>query len=99
MRNNSKRFITLLLIGVFGIISLSTPAMAIDKTNGDLDAGRIAVDALLVRPAGLLAIAVGTALFIVTIPFSALGGNKDAVYKKLVVEPVEFTLRRPLGEF
>lgn len=100
MRNVSKRSIIFFIIGALIVIPFSTPTLAADMAaDDDLNAGRIAFDALVVRPLGLFGMAVGAALFIVSIPFSALGGNTEAVYKKLVTEPAEFTLKRPLGDF
>ena len=41
---------------------------------------------------------VGLATFIVTLPFSALGGNIGEAGNTLVVEPAKYTFVRPLGE-
>jgi len=54
---------------------------------------------LLVRPGGAIATAAGISCFIVTLPFSLLGWNVDTAAEKLVVDPVKFTLFRPLGDF
>jgi hypothetical protein len=40
---------------------------------------------------------VGTGFFIITIPFSALGGNTGEAAQKLVVAPTKYTFARPLG--
>jgi hypothetical protein len=58
----------------------------------------MAVDAAIARPLGLCATVVGTALWIVTLPFSALGGNMDEAATQLIVKPARFTFTRPLGE-
>jgi len=42
---------------------------------------------------------VGTAVFIVSLPFSALGGNTKIACQKLVKDPAKFTFKRPLGDF
>ncbi|WP_444679193.1 hypothetical protein [Halomonas sp. E19] len=54
-------------------------------------------DALIARPLLLVATVGGTALFAVTLPFSAMGGNVDAVADTLVKTPAEATFRRCLG--
>ena len=41
---------------------------------------------------------VGAAVFVVTLPFSALGGNVGEAGTKLVKEPFEYAWLRPLGE-
>lgn len=60
--------------------------------------GAMFADGLLVRPLGLCGLVLGTATWIVTLPFSALGGNIGEAGQKLVVEPAQFTFVRPLGE-
>ena len=61
-------------------------------------AGAMTFDILLMRPIGLAASIVGTAIFIVSLPFSGLGGNAEAAAEKLVKEPLFFTFQRPLGQ-
>jgi hypothetical protein len=51
-----------------------------------------------VRPFMLVGTVLTTATFIVTLPFSALGGNVDEAATKLVSEPASYTFVRPLGE-
>jgi ABC-type molybdate transport system permease subunit len=63
------------------------------------DAGEMLADGLVVRPLALGATVIGCATWLVTLPFSALGGNVDEATQKLVVQPAAFTFVRPLGEF
>lgn len=55
-------------------------------------------DGLIVRPLGLAATVVGTAGWIVTLPFSLLGRNAGDAARAMIVEPAAFTFTRPLGE-
>ncbi len=55
-------------------------------------------DGVLVRPLGLGATVLGAAAWVVTLPFSALGGNVGEAGQKLVLDPARFTFTRPLGE-
>ena len=55
------------------------------------------VDAAIARPIGVVTTAVGAAAFVVTLPFSALGGNIDKAADKLVVDPARETFVRCLG--
>lgn len=57
------------------------------------------VDLVAVRPMGLVATLAGSAIFIVSLPFSALGGNTEDAWERLVADPAKFTFKRPLGEF
>lgn len=61
-------------------------------------AGAMAFDVILMRPIGFAATVVGTAIFIVSLPFSALGGNHEAAAETLINEPFFFTFQRPLGQ-
>jgi hypothetical protein len=56
-------------------------------------------DALVVRPVGIAATVFGGSLFIISLPFSALGGNTGEVYQRLVADPARFTFARELGDF
>jgi hypothetical protein len=60
--------------------------------------GTMVVDGLLVRPLGLVATVFGVAAWVVTLPFSALGGNVGEATEDLIVEPARFTFVRPLGD-
>ncbi len=59
----------------------------------------MAVDILAARPIGLAAMVGGAVVFLVSWPFSALGGNSDEAWDTLVVAPTQYTFRRPLGVF
>jgi hypothetical protein len=56
-------------------------------------------DLVFVRPLGIVAVAVGSVFFIVSLPFSLLGGNSKDAAQKLVYDPANFTFSRPLGDF
>jgi hypothetical protein len=65
----------------------------------DIVGGKMAADGLVVRPLGACATIIGGAIFIVSLPFSALGGNTKPAYDALLADPFKFTFNRPLGEF
>lgn len=54
-------------------------------------------DLVIARPAGVLVTALGTAAFVVSLPFSALGGNVGEAAEHLVVGPAKATFVRCLG--
>lgn len=95
-----KKTVTYLLITSLILIPFSTAAFAQSREMKDEDIrGKMVVDVLLVRPLGIVATVFGIGLFIVSSPFSAMGGNINAAGEKLVIEPGRFTFTRPLGEF
>jgi hypothetical protein len=61
--------------------------------------GVMTVDFALCRPLGLVAMLGGTVIFVLSSPFSAIGGNIDEAWDSLVVSPAEYTFTRPLGQF
>tara|TARA_R110001592_G_scaffold319724_3_gene597493 strand:- start:21969 stop:22325 length:357 start_codon:yes stop_codon:yes gene_type:complete len=54
-------------------------------------------DAFFVRPVMLVTTVIGTAIFIVSSPFAALGGNIGESFEQLVQGPFETTFVRCLG--
>jgi hypothetical protein len=66
-----------------------------EENNG----GKMAVDVVLVRPLSFVASVLGAGLFVVALPFSALGGNVGPAWRKMVAAPGRYTFSRPLGEF
>ncbi len=58
----------------------------------------ILVDALVLRPLGFAAFAVGLVGSLFTLPFAATSNSGDVVGKELIVEPFQYTFTRPLGD-
>ncbi|WP_104204330.1 hypothetical protein [Billgrantia saliphila] len=79
------------------VASLAATAQEPQRLEPRPSGGAMIADALIARP--LLAVATlgGTALFVVSLPFSALGGNVDAAAETLVKTPAQATFRRCLG--
>lgn len=65
------------------------------ETTGEI----VAADALLARPVGIAATAVGAVLYAVTLPFTLIAGGEDAVRERLVEDPANYTFTRCLGDF
>ena len=99
MNGTLKRLIVLLTVLALVAVPCTTCFAQGLEADDDIIAGKMAGDALVVRPLGLCATVIGGALFIVSLPFSALGGNTGPAYESLVVDPFEFTFNRPLGDF
>ena len=81
---------------VLAIILTSVPALADD---GASVATAMVADVVIARPAGILAIVLGTAVFVVALPFAALSRSIEPVAETLVVAPFKFTFTRPVGDF
>jgi hypothetical protein len=55
------------------------------------------IDLVVLRPFGLVATALGTAVFIASLPFTLPTLSVKQAAKKLIVEPAKYTFARPLG--
>lgn len=75
---------------------IAFPAMAAEPEDGPRWENMVA-DAVIARPFGLVATVGGSALFVVTLPFSAAGGNVKQAADTLVVGPARETFVRCLG--
>lgn len=75
------------------------PAMALDdyEDRASPSGGAMVADALLARPLLAVATVAGAGVFLVSLPFSALGGNVDEAATTLIRTPAEATFRRCLG--
>jgi hypothetical protein len=98
MRRWKKKWLVLFVATVF-IIVTGLPVSAEEQQGWSQEptAAAMIADVVFVRPVGIVACAVGTVFFIVSLPFSALGGNTPEVFDKLMAEPAKFTFVRPLG--
>jgi hypothetical protein len=54
-------------------------------------------DALVARPVGLGSMIVGSAAFVVSLPFSIPSGSVGNAFDKMVKEPTGYTFKRCLG--
>jgi hypothetical protein len=77
------------------IMALSTSPVSAYETS-DID---IIADVFFARPGGIAAIVTGSAVFVLALPFSLPTRSVDVVGRRLVLDPVEFTFCRPVGDF
>lgn len=100
MHKIAKRSMVFFLVAALVFIPFTTSALAKSEALSESNsAGGMAVDLLLVRPVGVVSVVLGSAVFLVALPFSVLGGNTGEAAKKLIADPVKFTFKRPLGDF
>lgn len=90
----------------FLILSLTISPLPVFSASGDTSSQQeqnspeaMTADLVLCRPLGFVAMLAGTLIFVVSSPFSALGGNVEEAWESLVVTPAVYTFKRPLGEF
>jgi len=92
--NKFSRMLTAVTLSVALVAPQITVAQEVAEEPSAL---AMAGDALIARPFGVVFTVVGTALFLVTLPFTAAGGNVGEAGKELVVGPAKATFVRCLG--
>jgi hypothetical protein len=87
-----KKIMILCLTAV--LILTSTPVFAADN-----DGFIIMMDIVIARPFGLASLVIGSAFFVVTLPFAAMSKSTHKTADTLVGDPFRFTFIRPPGDF
>lgn len=80
------------------VMPLSAAARQDEPVTGDRAADMV-LDAVVMRPLGLVATVLGTALTVVALPFTIPSGSVKASAREMIVRPAEYTFKRPLGDF
>jgi len=92
----------LVMAVVFSVMLLAGGATVYGQEAHDpatVSSGYMTADIAAARPVGLASTILGTATFIISSPFSALGGNFEHCFTELVKKPFLYTFKRPLGTF
>jgi len=87
-----KKIVVLMLT----LIIVLTSSMAFAAT--DTSATSVITDMILMRPVGIASLGVGTAMYIVALPFSLITKSYGTTFEVLVKEPFNFVFVRPVGE-
>ncbi|MGD9946972.1 MAG: hypothetical protein AB7U29_00675 [Desulfobulbus sp.] len=100
MRNKRPLFASLATVLILlGSYTSSVFAQEKDPTLPDDPGLLMTADLALARPVGAAATVAGFALFLVSSPFSLLGGNAGEAWDNMVTAPASYTFKRPLGHF
>jgi hypothetical protein len=100
--NKMKRVITAVALASMMSVSMAASATDVIEGGSATVASRpsvwaMGIDAGLVRPVGIAATIIGAGIFVVTLPFSLLGGNMKESAETLVGAPAKMTFLRCLG--
>jgi hypothetical protein len=90
MRTKLLTAVCVLAVGVLGAASCSA-----SENAGPME---VTADALVVRPACLVATVVGSAMFVVALPWAAASKSIKRTANALVVAPAAATFTRPMGD-
>jgi len=89
-RNGSCAFL-------LGIALLTSAGAFAEKVEENPNALKMTADLLVARPIGVVIFGLGTVGYVLTLPFSILGGNAADAGEQLVVSPAREVFVRCLG--
>ena len=92
---NQSRFLAIISLSLILVLPQTAYSMS-KRSFSDPSVADMTID-LVMRPFYLVGTVVGAAIFIVSLPISAAGGNIRESAQKLVVYPGEATFVRCLG--
>ena len=96
MQSGVALLVAVLCLGATSLVQAAEDSYT--ASTEDVSAGAIIADGLLLRPGGIVATVLGTAVFVVTLPFSIPTKSVDKAAQKLIVDPARYTFVRPLGQ-
>ncbi len=94
LKSTFRSIIVALSVALFAAAPVAVQAQNVTDRPTGLE---MTADVVLVRPLALAATVLGTGLFVISLPFSALGGNVGEAADNLVVLPFKTTFVRCLG--
>jgi hypothetical protein len=99
MSNRFRRIIAVTAAAVLLSAVLSTSGMAQTVSQTDAANAPVAVDVILLRPAGFISLVVGTGLFLASAPIVLITRPHEIgrPFKQLVVRPAKYIWADPLG--
>jgi hypothetical protein len=101
-----RKLITYTVVLVLSLSMALVPAASMAMEGSDVHVFRsepsgeaMIGDALIVRPVSLVCLGVTSLVFLIGWPFAAAGGNQEEAKQALLKDPVQYTFKRPLGDF
>ncbi len=92
-----KKMITLLIIP-FLVLSFNTFSHGSDSSSEPPSIGDVAGDILVIRPLGVIGLALGGAAFVISFPVTSLLKKTDQASEFLLQDTYNNYVNRPLGE-
>jgi hypothetical protein len=86
------------LITTLCVVALSVGSVASSSASEASGPLTVAVDAVVIRPACLVATVLGSAVFVVALPVATISRSVKKTADTLVVKPANATFTRPLGD-
>jgi hypothetical protein len=80
------------------VLTISLSGAAYGSQSDDSGPLTVATDAVLIRPACLVATVLGSAFFVVALPVATISKSVKKTADTLVAKPAKATFTRPLGD-
>ena len=95
-----RRSLIIIVFFIVFLLAAGSPQAFADPSEKDKERSAMGMcgDLIALRPLGLAATVIGAGVFVVSLPFTLIGGYVNEASQKLVVEPFLFTFDRPLGD-
>ena len=85
-------------MAVMAVLLMGAPAQANPAGSGS-NTPAIVADVLIARPLGLAAMLGGTALYVISLPFTLPTRSNHEAQRTLIEYPYHYTFPRPVGDF
>ena len=86
------------LVTTICVLAICLGSVASARASENSGPLAVTVDAVVIRPACLVATALGSAVFVVALPVAAISKSVKKTANTLVVKPANATFTRPLGD-
>ena len=86
------------LITAICVLAIGLGSVASSRASENSGPLTVATDAVVIRPACLLATVLGSAIFVVSLPVAAISKSVKKTADTLVAKPAKATFTRPLGD-
>lgn len=93
-----KRTLTALLAAFVFFLAVVPAQAATTMEKKEPSSSEIIFDVLVSRPLGIVATVLGTAVFIVGLPFAIPARSVGITADKLIADPFKYTFARPVGD-
>lgn len=93
-----KRTVSALLAALVLFLAVTPAEASSTMEKGEPSSTEIIFDVLIGRPLGIVATVLGTAVFIVGLPFTIPARSVGVTADKLIADPFKYTFARPVGD-
>ena len=87
------------LVVLLGVSFLFAGNINANPAGSGSNTPAIVADAFICRPMGIIALIAGSAIYIVSLPFTTMADGQEEAKRTLILSPYHYPFTRQLGEF